>query len=154
MNSACTPTLFQFETDFVESLRCIPMQVRFNLDTCGVKLKLSHWNQFSQPERQALVDAPCTTAAEVKDYGELVQRLVIQHSGTPASTLPIDPIPAWEAAIVPLETQEKAQELGIVLTDKQWLTLTPLQRFVLIKLSRPSHENKNFLPALQEFRLA
>ncbi|NEQ62650.1 MAG: nitrate reductase associated protein, partial [Moorea sp. SIO4A1] len=31
--------------------------------------------------------------------------------------------------------------------------LTPIQRFALIKLTRPSHENKNFLPALKEFQL-
>jgi len=32
---------FQFEADFVDSLRCIPMQVRFKLATCGIKLKLT-----------------------------------------------------------------------------------------------------------------
>jgi hypothetical protein len=31
--------------------------------------------------------------------------------------------------------------------------LSPAQRFALIKLSRPSHENHNFLPALKEFEL-
>ncbi len=33
-------SLFQFEADFVASLRCIPIQVRYKLDTCGIKLKL------------------------------------------------------------------------------------------------------------------
>jgi len=28
--------LYLFETNFVDSLRCIPMQVRFKLDTCGI----------------------------------------------------------------------------------------------------------------------
>jgi hypothetical protein len=36
-------THFQFEADFVAALRCIPMYVRFKLDTVGLKLKLSHW---------------------------------------------------------------------------------------------------------------
>ncbi|MGB0562374.1 MAG: nitrate reductase associated protein, partial [Spirulinaceae cyanobacterium] len=36
----------------------------------------------------------------------------------------------------------------------QWQALRPDQRFALIKLSRPGHENRNFLPAMQEFGLA
>ncbi|MFM7384388.1 MAG: nitrate reductase associated protein, partial [Microcystaceae cyanobacterium] len=55
---------FQFEQDFVASLRCIPMLVRMKLDTCGVKLKLTHWHQLDQTERQNLVTWPCTTPAE------------------------------------------------------------------------------------------
>jgi len=34
------------------------MQVRFKLDTCGIKLKLPHWNRFSPEQRQKLVDLP------------------------------------------------------------------------------------------------
>ncbi|MBD0342498.1 MAG: nitrate reductase associated protein, partial [Microcoleus sp. Co-bin12] len=37
-------TFFEFEADFVEALRCIPMKVRLKLDTCGIKLKLQDWN--------------------------------------------------------------------------------------------------------------
>jgi hypothetical protein len=48
---------FQFESDFVASLRCIPMQVRFNLDTCGIKLKLHQWNQFTPGQREKLVES-------------------------------------------------------------------------------------------------
>jgi len=33
------------------------MQVRFK-DTCGIKLKLPHWNRFSPEQRQKLVDLP------------------------------------------------------------------------------------------------
>ncbi|MDA0674030.1 MAG: hypothetical protein O3C67_10055, partial [Cyanobacteria bacterium] len=36
---------------------------------------------------------------------------------------------------------------------EQGAGLIPLQRFALIKLSRPGHENRNFLPACQEFGL-
>lgn len=37
---------FQFESDFVATLRCIPMIVRFKLDLCGVKLSLKAWSRF------------------------------------------------------------------------------------------------------------
>jgi hypothetical protein len=145
---------FQFEADFVDSLRCIPMQVRFKLDTCGIKLKLSHWNHFSPTERQVLVEQPCTTKTEIQAYREGLQQLVKKHSGAPADELPVESHPAWmDEKIIPHSIKEKAEENGATVTLQQWVTLAPLQRFALLKLSRSSHENKNFLPAMQEFHL-
>src|SRR5919202_6840757 len=145
---------FKFEADFVDSLRCIPMQVRMKLDTCGIKLKLTHWHQFTQQERQALVEMPCTTTEEIQTYGQYLQQLVIKHTGTPASDLPVDAHPAWmDATTIPPSIQEKAQELGASVSSQQWAALTPAQRFALIKLSRPSHESTPLVPALKEFQL-
>jgi hypothetical protein len=145
---------FQFEADFVDSLRCIPMQVRYKLDTCGIKLKLADWNHMTQVEREALVELPCTTETEVQAYQNYLQQLIIKHTGTPPATLPIEPEPAWlNANTIPDSIQEKAQEIGVNLTLSQWVDLTPLQRFALIKLSRSGHENKNFSKAIAEFNL-
>ena len=145
---------FKFEADFVESLRCIPMQVRYKLDTCGIKLKLSDWSHMTQVEREALVELPCTTESEIQAYAEYLQNLILQRNGTPAATLFIEPHPAWmDAANVPDSLQKKAEEIGVTLTPQQWKDLTPLQRFSLIKLSRPGHENENFPKAIAEFNL-
>ncbi len=146
---------FQFETEFVDSLRCIPMQVRFNLDTCGVKLKLVHWNGFNAEQKQALVDRNCDQPRATADYRDFVQGLVTEQTGAPAKTLPIEDKPAWlDVAVVPEDVVLKAREFDLAITPSQWANLSPLQRFALIKLSRPSHENRNFLPAIQEFGLA
>lgn len=145
---------FQFESDFVGSLQCIPMQVRMKLDNCGVKLKLVHWNQFDRSQRQALVDMPCQTETEVKVYGEFVQDLVKEKTGQPAKELAVDPHPPWLSTdAVPDSVQTKAKEHQVNISLKRWAELNPAQRFALIKLSRPSHENKNFMPALQEFNI-
>ncbi len=145
---------FQFEADFIESLRCIPMQVRMKLDTCGVKLKLSHWHQFSQTERQQLVTMPCLTDDEAAAYREFLQNLVIAKTGQPAKELAIAPNPPWlDAQNIPPDVQTKAAEFNFTIEPEQWRVLTPPQRFALIKLSRPSHENRNFLPALKEFKI-
>jgi hypothetical protein len=147
-------TFFQFEADFVESLRCIPMQVRMNLDTCGVKLKLVHWNNFNEEEKQALVTKPCTTKEESQAYQEFLQSLVIKQTGKPAGMLDIDDFPEWlNNDNIPENVQEKAAEFEQKITLEQWQNLTPLQRFALIKLSRKGHENLNFYPALKEFNL-
>ena len=148
-------SFFQFETDFVESLRCIPMQVRYNLDTCGVKLKLDHWNHFSAAQKQVLVDLPCNTAQEAEAYASQLQAWVTEQTGAPAKTLPIEEQPAWlNNAVLPDDVVAKATECQLGLSVEQWQALAPLQRFALIKLSRPSHENRNFVPAMTEFGLA
>ncbi|MBZ8179384.1 nitrate reductase associated protein [Oscillatoria salina] len=145
---------FDFEADFVDSLRCIPMQVRYKLDTCGVKLKLNHWHQFSEEERRTLVEIPCQTESEARGYREYLQNLVTRYTGSEAKELAIAEHPPWlDGETVPTDTQIKAQEFGVAIAPQQWANLTPLQRFALIKLSRPSHENKNFYPALKEFHL-
>ncbi|MBH8572930.1 nitrate reductase associated protein [Nostocaceae cyanobacterium CENA369] len=145
---------FEFEADFVNSLRCIPMQVRYKLDTCGIKLKLSDWSKMTQTEREALVELPCNSETEIQSYQEYLQQLVLERTGTPPTKLPIDPYPAWmDFSTVPASLQEKAQEIGVTFTLQQWAALTSLQRFALIKLSRPGHENKNFPLAIAEFHL-
>jgi len=153
LNSADPHRFFQFEADFVDSLRCIPMQVRLKLDTCGIKLKLAHWHQFTQEERQALTQMPCGTETQIQAYRAFLCQL-IRKTGT-VTDLPVEPLPAWmDATAIPASVQEKAAETHVDLTPEQWAALPPLERFVLIKLSRSHHENKNFLPALREFHLA
>lgn len=145
---------FQFESDFVDSLRCIPMTVRFKLDTCGVKLKLHQWNKFSEVDRLQTVNQPCTTDSEIQNYRNLLHQLVEQRTGEIASDLAIDANPPWtDATTIPDSVIAQAKDVGIAIVPEQWATLTPIQRFVLIKLSRSAHENANFLPAVKEFQL-
>jgi hypothetical protein len=149
-------TFFNFEQDFVASLRCIPMVVRFKLDTCGVKLKLVHWHQMTQAERASLVDLPCEAGEpSVASYQAHVQQLVSHYTGSPAALLLIEVHPAWlVATVVPAQVQAQAQAHQADVSAVQWAQLSPLQRFALIKLSRAGHENHNFEPAMQEFGLA
>jgi hypothetical protein len=145
---------FEFEADFVEALRCIPMQVRLKLDTCGIKLKLQDWNHFDRAERQSLVELPCATDAEIINYREQLNQILIDRTGKPGTDLAIDEHPPWmDATNIPDSVTAKAQEVGVTITSEQWANLQPLQRFALIKLSRSSHENRNFLPAVREFRI-
>jgi hypothetical protein len=147
-------TFFDFEADFVDSLRCIPMVVRMKLDTCGVKLKLAEWNHFTQSECERLVQLPCERAADVSAYRDYVSNLILQHTGHEASLLSVDADPAWlNDREIPTTVLAKITEERLEITVAQWVILTPIQRFALIKLTRSSHENNNFLPALREFSL-
>jgi hypothetical protein len=146
--------IFAFEADFIESLRCIPMQVRYKLDTCGIKLKLHHWHSFSHADRQQLTQMPCATSDEIQSYRKYLCDLVIEATGDRPKDLPIDPEPDWlNPSCVPDVVIKKAQTLALEISRNQWASLKPLQRFALIKLSRSGHENRNFLPAATEFGL-
>jgi len=149
-----TPFFFDFESDFVESLRCIPMIVRYKLDSSGIKLKLPEWVKISAEEKQQLAFLPCYLGSDVALYGEFVKKLVWKYANHEASLLAsVDD--CWNILIeVPEEVQIKSTEYNCpVLSQKQWIELDTLQRFALVKLSRSGHEGKNFPRAMREFGL-
>lgn len=144
---------FAFESDFVDSLRCIPMIVRYKLDTCRVKLQLSDWAKFNYQEKDELAALPCHSEEEIGAYAEYVNGLVWKYTSTVPSLLKnLDP--AWVHTHVPAEVCEKVQEWNCpVISASQWMELDVLERFALVKLSRSGHEGRNFPRALAEFGL-
>jgi hypothetical protein len=147
---------FLFEEDFIEqNVRCIPMIVRFKMDAAGIKLKLAEWSKFKQEERIELAIKKCSTDEEVATYKEYLAQLVITRAAHPATVMEIDMSPEWSRVNeIPVSLQEKAGEFGWEIGVAQWASLTDLQRFALLKLKRPGHENENFPIAMKEFGLA
>lgn len=145
--------LFAFESDFVASLRCIPMAVRFKLDRAGIKLSLRQWSRFTRHDRQRLLSQACETPAEVEAYRDLLVNLVADRAQEAAKSLAEPPTDLWtQAQSLPNTIRDHALSVGVrPPTDAQWAGLTVLQRFVLAKLTRDNHDNVNFIPALREF---
>jgi hypothetical protein len=146
---------FDFEEDFIEeNVRCIPMMVRFKMDKAGIKLKLKQWSRFTTDERVALALKPCNTPNDIHDFHAYLAALVWKHTGEVATPLEIDEQPQWAIGdTVPHQLVDKAREHDCTISADQWNQLSYLQRFALLKLQRPGHENKNFPIALQEFGL-
>jgi hypothetical protein len=144
---------FRFEEDFIEqNVRCIPMIVRFKMDAAGIKLKLAEWSKFSITERKELAVMKCSTTREVSEYKRYLIDLVLKYTGQAATSMEIDTDPDWaNYQAIPLMLVERAREFCIEINLLQWRELTHLQRFALIKLSRPGHESKNLMKALEEF---
>ncbi len=144
---------FTFEKDFVEdNVRCIPMIVRFKMDIAGIKLKLSEWSKFSYSERLQLTQCTCISYEEVKVYRIYLKQLIKKHTGNEAENLLLENYPAWaNTTIVPLQLLNKAIEYQWTISVNQWKSLTNLQRFALLKLFKPGHENRNFPIAMREF---
>ena len=147
-----SPLFFAFESDFVNTLKCIPMIVRYKLDSCGVKLKLSEWARFNLKDKETLAFLPCYTEAEIEDYGKFVKKLVQEYFYCEAALLSAVN-DSWNSINqVPEEVQQKALEWECkAITSKNWIELDTLQRFALVKLSRSGHEGRNFPLALAEF---
>jgi hypothetical protein len=146
---------FDFEEDFVEeNVRCIPMIVRFKMDAAGIKLKLAEWSKFKVDERIALAINPVATNYEAVQYNNYLAGLIKKYTNAKATSLALEIQPAWSVLnTVPEMLQEKANECGWQISTEQWQGLTNLQRFALLKLCRPGHENKNFPKAMKEFGL-
>jgi hypothetical protein len=148
--------LFEFESDFVASLRCIPMAVRFKLDLAGVKLSLRQWSRFTLDDRSQMLTLPCTTPAEIGRYRARLIELIELRAGEAAKDIaPPDVTPWAEGQNPPGALQDYAHSNGLAPPSAdQWRGLTNLRRFTLLKLIRDNHDNVNFGPALREFGLA
>lgn len=146
---------FDFEEDFIEdSVRCIPMIVRFKMDAAGIKLKLAEWSKFKRADRIQLAVMPASTDEEAKLYNNYLSQLIEKYTGNKATELAISANPDWaNLETIPDMLAEKAKEFNLEITKEKWSSLTNVQRFALLKLCRPGHENKNFPKAIIEFGL-
>ncbi len=146
---------FDFEEDFIEkNIRCIPMIVRFKLDAAGIKLKLAEWSRFNADERIMLAKKACNNDKEARLYKYYLADLVKKYTAEEATELMIEKNPAWaNTDVVPGILNEKLKGFGWNLSNQQWKSLSDLQRFVLVKLCKERHENKNFPKAMKEFKL-
>ena len=146
---------FRFEEDFIEeNIRCIPMTVRFKMDLAGIKLKLSEWGRFYSSERVELALLSTSSRTEINHYRNYLRELIAKHTGREATELAIEQYPTWQNLNeLPHILEEKMAELQLEISVYQWQNLTNIQRFALLKLCRPGHENKNFPKAVAEFGL-
>ena len=147
---------FRFEEDFMEdNLRCIPMIIRLRLDTVGIKLPLRLWSRLSTAERTLLATLSCKTVREQTEYKNVLLMFGRKYSNEPLSVLSVAANADWNREdCIPETVREKCIQSGKEIKSEQWKSLSLLQRFALVKLSRPGHESKNFGKAITEFGLS
>src|SRR5262245_59677882 len=115
--------MFGFESDFVDSLRCIPMAVRYRLDITGVKLKLSEWSKLGKVERRVLVERPFASTEDVRSWKEALSLLVAEASGAAPALLPALPETQWESPTLPEQVRLQAAAEGLTLSNGDWASL-------------------------------
>ena len=152
MSSRCDSAhhCFAFEQDFIGNWRCIPLCLRRKLDLCGVKLKLSHWLQLSQDQRQTLVDWPDGAAALEQLRQHLRDCTRTMADGMAKDLPPVSSAPWQQVEELPAAVQEAATARGVQLSLEQWALLSELDRFALYKLARPGHDHHNLEAAFSE----
>ena len=107
-------------------------------------------------EREQLALLAIDSAADLDSYKTYVQELIYKYTGENATLLPTasNGYNYWSSVdILPAILQEKLRESKMSISVTQWKDLNALQRFALLKLTRPGHENKNFPRAMKEFGL-
>jgi len=146
---------FKFEEDFYDQLRCIPFCVRQKLDQSGVKLSLKSWNLFSEEERQKLCEMDADNQQQADSYRVYLvshlEKLGQTVKFLEASQLEPEKELWGNPSRVPGEVESKLSQLGLSLSQEDWMRLDDLQRFVLLKLSQGKHDHANLGPALKEF---
>ena len=141
---------FSFEQDFVGGWRCIPLCLRRKLDLAGIKLKLGHWIELDQGERQRLVDWPDDPASLEAMAQHIRQLTTPMADGMARDLAPARGEPWQSCGDLPADLAASSRELGQPLSPEQWARCTELERFALAKLARPGHDHHNLRAALLE----
>ena len=129
------------------------MAVRRKLDLAGIKLKLSHWSELSDSEREALLQWSDAQAAIEELRIHLLERTTPLSAGQ-AGSLPRPMHEPWQQSDHwPEALLQSCHQLQIGVHEPGWPKLNELQRFALVKLSHPGHEHRNLPNALREFDL-
>ena len=146
---------FNFERDFVENgLRCIPMVVRMKLDAVGIKLTLRQWSQLNEDQRGILAAMQVKSREEKIEFDSFLTGMITACGDEPVVRMAIHAYPSWkDKDCMPDMLVQQAAKFKNPISLDNWKSLKPLQRYALIKLSRPGHENRNFPLAMAEFGL-
>jgi hypothetical protein len=129
------------------------MAMRRKLDLAGVKLKLQHWSELSEAERQELL-AWGDDGAAIEALREHLLARTSGPSAGQAKDLPrLNEEPCQRSEQLPTVLTASCTQLGLELSVGGWSNLNELQRFALVKLSHPGQEHRNLPRALAEFGL-
>lgn len=154
-SSPSTDRLLAFESEFADRLPFIPMAVRRKLDLSGAKISLSQWSSIPLDGRRALLLDPVGDPVSACFWKSLLDASLRDAGEEESKTIPVDESPSWgNPREIPSDVATRAASEGIPISAELWASLDELTRFALAKLSRPGHENRNFLAAAREAGLA
>lgn len=140
--------LFLFESDLASSLRRVPLAVRRKLDRCDIHLSLMGWQRMSKVARTELLSLPADSVCERRYYITRLQQLLrATGRGDELSNRSSETHSEWlDLTRVPEAVQEELARArpDLNLSLAGWVALSELERFALVKLSRPGHANRGF----------
>jgi hypothetical protein len=150
------PVLFDYEYSSSENLTFMPMIVRFHLDRIGQRISLQQWQLLPMADREWLARFPPDEDAGLDaHFKAALATMMGTHADAEPEPIAIDPSPAWrDTEHVPDTLTRHCGPLGLTPPSAaRWAALTPLQRYVLSKLTRKPQASHDLLPAWREFSL-
>ena len=143
--------VFRFEAEFWPDLHCMPMLMRYKLDTLVFKISLTDWQALPSRVRRELLLWPCRRPDERNALATALQVLFPRYGiGNAPAVAPKLTVPLTDRLAE--RVVEAAKAIGLPPpTELEWEKLATLQRFALIKLARPDQPHRNFSKAMQEF---
>ena len=141
---------FEFEDEFIDDLRCIPLCVRRKLDLIGLKLKLQHWQELSHNDKRKIVfwSDSIEELDALKSY--LIDKTSYSRIGQAKEILISKDEPWLLSDKVPKSIDVEANKYKFQISQRIWSNLSELERFALYKLARPGHEHRNLIKAFKE----
>jgi hypothetical protein len=123
------------------------MYVKQTLDRLALKISHSQWIALTDDERTSI--GQLVTEKEPEIAKQLIRTVLRRYSAEP-TLLPGSEQLANPPLIVPQAVIESAHEVGVLLNQEKWSSLSTDQRYVLTKLleSGKKHKRKR---ALMEF---
>ena len=141
---------FEFEDEFIDDLRCIPLCVRRKLDLIGLKLKLQHWQELSHNDKRKIVfwSDSIEELDALKSY--LIDKTSYSRIGQAKEILISKDEPWLLSDKVPKSIDVEANKYKFQISQRIWSNLSELERFALCKLARTGHEHRNLIKAFKE----
>jgi hypothetical protein len=104
------------KAEMYETLSCLPMTVKENLDRAALKVSHKQWLALELSERQLIRDLPGDTDSQLRELSDLVHRLVLQRCGEkPPLMSAVQQHDALPPVELPTDLAANARELGIEL---------------------------------------
>jgi hypothetical protein len=145
--------LFDFERELTQSLKSIPMAVRYKLDLIGLRVSPTAWNRLSLATRKQLLhEWPVATRKQRVALREWLVCWLRTTSTEPPREVPVAE-PIWdELSHVPEGVAELTVACSPPFTLGEWAGLDLLERVALVKLAQSPAERGKVVVALEEFR--
>ena len=148
-----TSGCYRFESIEATSLALIPLLVRYRLDHWSIKLHLRQWQQFSQTEREQLLQLAFTSPADATAWQAYLTAILQQRCACAPDRFIDTATPAWQQLDqLPVEIVDRCAQLNLPLpTLDAWQSLAAPHRHALCKIARSRHDYLLLKAALQDF---
>jgi hypothetical protein len=139
---------FKFEEEVQSGMESIPFAAQFRMDSIGVRIRPETWNVLSKEARLLFSHLSVKTDKDKDCYKTYLLYLLKRRRRTVLvmSEEQTDREKAeWEnLAYVPIHVYKMVVDLDYTLSLRDWIRLSDLNRYVLVKLSKGRHD-RNYL---------